>query len=579
VAGSAPPKPRQRYDRRRAGLIVVWLFLVAAGGWLLWLALTDADYAGTRITAVLVALVGWSFTASGLVAWRRRPSNRLGPLMALLGVLWLVGQLMNDPDSPPLVFTVGLIISDGWIVGLVAFLVAFPDGRRLSRADLLLIAPFALAAVVLELIWLLFEDTGPPGNVLLVTPKPELASAIDWTQRVLLASGSILLAVVLARRWLRASKPLRRRLTPTLFGGATLVVSTGNLFLAKLSDGAPNRTLQNLVLATLVGVPIGVVVDILRARLSRLAVGDLVMRLSSDREPEHLRDALAGALGDDSLQVTYWLPEFDGYADIDGRPLELPEDPRRVTKMIDRAGAPVAALVHDPSLREEPALLDAVGAAAGIALENARLHAEVRAAGTRVLEATQSERRRLERDLHDGAQQRLVALSLELGMLEARLGDDPDARRSLEQARGELTRSLEELRELARGIHPAVLTGHGLEVALEGLATRAPVPVRLRIEVDGDLPEAVEVAAYFLVSESLTNVAKYAQASAASVDVVRANGDLVIDVVDDGVGGANAAAGSGLRGLADRVEALGGHLRVTSPAGDGTRLHAEIPCG
>jgi signal transduction histidine kinase len=145
--------------------------------------------------------------------------------------------------------------------------------------------------------------------------------------------------------------------------------------------------------------------------------------------------------------------------------------------------------------------------------------------------------------------------------------------------RRELTQSLEELRELARGIHPAILSGHGLEVALEGLAARAPVPVRLTVELDGRLSEAVEVATYFLVSESLTNVAKYAQASMASVDVVRANGDVVIDVVDDGVGGADPAGGSGLRGLSDRVEALGGRLRVTSPSGDGTRLHAEIPCG
>jgi signal transduction histidine kinase len=337
--------------------------------------------------------------------------------------------------------------------------------------------------------------------------------------------------------------------------------------------------LQNLVLLALIGVPIGVLVDILRARLARLGVGDLVLDLSRNREPAHVRDALARALGDPSLRVAYWLPEFATYADVDGEPMELPDDPNRVTSMVDRTGEPVAALLHDPSLRDEPALLDAVGAAAGIALENARLHAEVRAAGTRVLEATQSERRRLERDLHDGAQQRLVALSLELGMLEAKLGDDPDARKRLAEARGELTRSLDELRELARGLHPAVLTGHGLEIALEGLATRAPVPVRLTVAVDGRLPEAVEVATYFVVSESLTNVAKYAQASTASVDVVRANGDVVIDVVDDGVGGADAAAGSGLRGLADRVEALGGHLRVTSPAGDGTRLHAEIPCG
>jgi signal transduction histidine kinase len=209
------------------------------------------------------------------------------------------------------------------------------------------------------------------------------------------------------------------------------------------------------------------------------------------------------------------------------------------------------------------------------------LHAsveELRGTRERILEVAQSERRRLERDLHDGAQQRLVTLGLDLRLLESRLGSDPEARHSLEQARRELSLSLEELRELARGIHPAIVTGRGLAVALEGLVARAPVPVQLDVDLDGRLPEAIEVAAYFLVAESLTNVAKYAHASAARVHVERANGHLVVDVDDDGVGGASPAGGSGLGGLCDRVEALAGSLAVTSPAGDGTRVHAEIPC-
>jgi signal transduction histidine kinase len=460
------------------------------------------------------------------------------------------------------------------------FLVAFPSGQLVSRTGLLLAAPFAIAAIPLEVAWLLFFDLGggAPGNALLVWPNEDVADAIDTVQRVLLVSGAFLLTAVLARRWLRASPPLRRGLTPLLAGAATMLVATGALVVSKLTGGDPPEFIQNALLISLVGIAVGVLVDILRARLARLAVGDLIVELSRNREPEHLRAALARALGDPSLRLAYWLPEFDSYADLEGRPLELPADERRVTRMVDRAGTPVAALLHDPSLRDEPALLDSVGAAAGIALENARLHAEVRAAGTRVLEATQSERRRLERDLHDGAQQRLVALSLELGMLQARLGEDPDARSAVEQARRELTRSLEELRELARGIHPAILSGHGLEVALEGLAARTPVPVRLTVELEGRLPEPVEVATYFLVSESLTNVAKYAEASSATVDIVRANGDVLVDIADDGVGGASAERGSGLRGLADRVEALGGHLVVTSPAGHGTRVRAEIPC-
>jgi signal transduction histidine kinase len=213
------------------------------------------------------------------------------------------------------------------------------------------------------------------------------------------------------------------------------------------------------------------------------------------------------------------------------------------------------------------------------------LHAEVRArleelrgSRARVIEASQKERQRLERNLHDGAQQRLIALSLELSVLEARLEGDPDAGARLDQARREIATSLEELRDVARGIHPAVVSGHGLEIALEQLAARASVPVRLRVTTGGRLPERVEVAAFYLVSESLTNVAKHSGATSASVDVGRVDGEVFVEVVDDGVGGADTERGSGLRGLADRVEALEGRLRVWSPRGGGTKLRAEIPC-
>jgi signal transduction histidine kinase len=242
-------------------------------------------------------------------------------------------------------------------------------------------------------------------------------------------------------------------------------------------------------------------------------------------------------------------------------------------------------LVHDAALEDERELLDAVTAAAAIALENGRLHAELRArleelrgSRARIVDAGQTERKRLERNLHDGAQQRLIALSLELSVLEERLEGDPDARTRLDQARREIATSLEELRDVARGIHPAVVTGHGLAVALEQLAARAPVPVRLKVEVAGRLPERLEVAAFYLVSESLANIGKHSHAASATVDVARTNGQVVVEVVDDGIGGADTERGSGLRGLADRVEALEGRLRIWSPKGGGTRLRAEIPC-
>ena len=340
------------------------------------------------------------------------------------------------------------------------------------------------------------------------------------------------------------------------------------------------------MLGAYVAIPLVVLGGILRARLARLTVADLFVDLHAEPSPDELRDALARALGDPSLALAYWLPQFQSWSDFEGRPVRLPpEDSGSATTMIDRNGEHVAALIHDPALSDEPELLEAVSAAAGIAIENGRLHVELRArleelrgSRSRVIEAGQKERQRLERNLHDGAQQRLIALSLDLSLLEQELGGDDGTGKRLARARQEIATSLGELREVARGIHPAVVSGHGLAVALEQLTARTPVPVRLSVAVDERLPEQVEVAAYYLVSESLANVAKHASASSASVDVSRTNGQVVVEIVDDGVGGADSERGSGLRGLADRVEALGGRLRVWSPAGGGTRVKAEIPC-
>jgi signal transduction histidine kinase len=252
--------------------------------------------------------------------------------------------------------------------------------------------------------------------------------------------------------------------------------------------------------------------------------------------------------------------------------------------LIVGGGARVAALVHDSALGDEPELLDAVTAAAAIALQTGRLQAELRAnldelrgSRARIIQAGQEERQRLERDLHDGAQQRLIALSLDLSVLQSRL--DADAAAVLARVRREILVSLEELRDVARGLHPAVLTAHGLGIALESLAARATVPVRLTVELDGRVAEAVEVAAYYVVCECLTNIGKHAHATSATVDVARVDGHLRVEVVDDGLGGADTEVGTGLRGLADRVEALGGRLRVWTPRGGGTRVNAEMPCG
>jgi signal transduction histidine kinase len=252
---------------------------------------------------------------------------------------------------------------------------------------------------------------------------------------------------------------------------------------------------------------------------------------------------------------------------------------------VERDGELVAGIVHDELVVDKE--LDSLAAAAAIAIENERLDAELRAkveelreSRSRMLRVGLEERRRLERDLHDGAQQRLVSMALNIRLARDRLRDDPSvAEGLLDSAGAELDAALAELRELARGIHPAVLSDRGLDAALETLAHRAPLPVELTRVEHERLPEAIELAAYFVVAEALTNVAKYAGATHAKVNVGQVNGRLVVEVADDGVGGADPDNGTGLRGLADRLAVIEGRLEVDSPPGRGTTIRARIPCG
>jgi signal transduction histidine kinase len=336
-----------------------------------------------------------------------------------------------------------------------------------------------------------------------------------------------------------------------------------------------------------VAVPLSLGFGLLWGRAARSAVADLVVELERT-PPGRVRDALARVLGDPSLELALWLSDRQTYVDGEGRPVELPgTDAGRAVTVLGPAEAPVAALVHDPALRERGALLVSAGAAARLALENERLQAELlaqltelRASRARIVSAGDEERRRLERDLHDGAQQRLLSLGLALQLAQAKLGPEANgASELLAEADEELRAALDELRELARGIHPALLTEQGLGPAVRSLVDRSPVPVTIASLPERRLPAPAEAATYFLVSEALANVAKYAHASSVRVSVADTDGGVLVDVDDDGVGGADPARGSGLRGLADRVHALDGQLTVESPLGHGTHLHAAIPCG
>ena len=397
----------------------------------------------------------------------------------------------------------------------------------------------------------------------------------------LLLCGAVLLY---ARR--QAAGRSRRRFAALLVDAFGLALVS----LAALSLGAirpwPGIGVVQAVTSLAMGLaPVVFLIGLLDMRLARSDVGGLLVEL--DRDPTlDLQAPLARALHDPSLELAYWLPEQDTWADQNGRPIALPDaDQRRSIRLIYRNNEPVAALFFDPALDDEEELLNAVSAAAGIALENGRLRAELRArlqelqsSRVRVLEAGRRERQRLERNLHDGAQQRLVGITIELGSLENRVTADPQLKQRLTRTREEVSASLDQLRDIARGIYPAVLSGHGLAVALESLTTTAAVPVSLHVGVTERLPEPVEVAAYYIVSEALANIAKHAHANSATVRVEPDGDLLVVEVSDDGIGGAGVLGGSGLRGLRDRAEVLGGHVLIENPAGGGSTIRAEIPC-
>jgi signal transduction histidine kinase len=299
-----------------------------------------------------------------------------------------------------------------------------------------------------------------------------------------------------------------------------------------------------------------------------------------------VREMLAASLGDHSVTIAYWLPDRGAFVDEAGHRVELPDrSSGRTWTAVERDGRRVAAIIHDVALDTSRELVQAAAAASSLAIDNERLKADLRArleelrvSRLRIVEAGDAARRRIERDLHDGAQQQLVSLSLQIRVLRARLKQDPELSALVDQLSELLAAALSELRELARGIHPAILTAHGLGPAVSALGDRVPLPVEMDLDPEGRLPAPVEAAAYFVVSEALTNVVKYAQAPLARVRIHRAGDELIVRVEDDGVGGAQVGGGSGLNGLQDRVSAVGGTLAIDSPPGGGTRLEARMPC-
>jgi signal transduction histidine kinase len=548
------------------------------------LALASDHVREPGLQAALMAWVTLAYIFAGLVAWRLRPESRLGPLMVAAGFAMFGATLAWANRALP--FTIGQAFD---LLPAVLFLhvfLAYPSGTLQRRSERLLVGAGYAIAVGLELVGMALGGFGPD-NLLELTAQPDAAAVLLDAQLIALSTFSVTGIVMLAARRRSTGRPLRHSIALMTDAFALALVMIAVLFVLGAFDGPGFETVRRITFFAIGLAPVAFLWGLLSAHLARSAVADLIVELRATPAPEGLRDALARALRDPSLALAYWIPQFRSWVDLRGRAIEPPRpDHRRAVTLIDRDGEHVAALVHDQSLGDEPRLLDAVSAAAGIALENGRLHAELEArleelkgSRGRVIEAAQRERQRLEHNLHDGAQQRLVALSLELTLLERHLGEkDPEAGARLGHARNQIATSLDELRAVAHGLHPAVVSGHGLPVALESLAVDAPVPLTLDVRLEERLPEAIEVAAYYVVSESVANIGKHAMAASATIVVSCEDGTVVVEVIDDGVGGADTEAGSGLRGLADRIEALDGRLRVWTPRGVGTRVRAEIPC-
>jgi signal transduction histidine kinase len=510
-----------------------WLIaLLAVGGAVLGVAAEAASDAGLDQSAADLA-TGWTLVACGLWGLHRRPAQRRWALVVAAGLTWFAGNFAAGADlvyfhRGPLVHAVIAATREASPLGLVAVAAGYADGLVVGGAN-------------------------------------------GWLTLAVIA----LLGLIAARR-----RP-DRRVAGSI---SALVLALGLGASTVLLDVTADYTRTALYAyeAAVAAVALLLVAGAARELRVHGSVTDLVVELGPARRSQGVRHALARVLGDPSLTIGYWLSDGGRYVDLEGNPFALPEPGvGRATTVVERDGQRIAALVHDASLLDDPQLVVAVREAAGLMLVNDRLQVEaearlteLRASRERIVTARDEQRRRLARRLHDRVERRLTDVAAEVR--RARASTAADQLELLDLIDGELDEARDELRALGRGIHPRLLTERGLAPALAALGEHAPVPVALTVP-DGRLPAGVEAAAYFVCSEALANVAKHAHATRVRCDVGRNGDTLHLTVADDGVGGADAGLGSGLRGLSDRVEALGGRLRISSPPGSGTTIAVTLP--
>ncbi|MEV5962596.1 sensor histidine kinase [Kribbella sp. NPDC051952] len=544
-------------------------------------------------------LLPWLYLVAGLIAWTRQPRNRTGVLLILTGVAYLM--YLFDATRIPLLWTIGLAFELAILPALALLLLAFPGGRLTQRWERLAV----LAACVAVLCWTTIPAFGVdpleigcgdcPPDLNLIRAGPEVVDLIDRIYAVFpsrvyfMVPMFVGLAAVCVLRWWRASGPLRRISGPVVVAAVPLLLAFSVQIVAnslKFYDTHPEVLRAAREVGTYAGLlhPLAILAGLSLAWVRQARIGELVTELADHSRLDLVEQAMARVLGDPSLTIGRWDVTTQRYLTANGA--VLADRSGQTTTYFEHDGDPMIAVLHDSALLDDADLLSSAGAAVRMAVDNDRLRAElnaqlaeVRASRARIVVAADNERRRLERDLHDGAQQRLVSLALDARVTAAKLAieGDPASACSVDAIADGLTTALDELRELARGIHPSILVDEGLDSALRSLTEHSAVPVRLLAVPAERLEPAIEAVAYFVISEALANAAKHASATEVCVSVRRTDGRLVVEIRDDGKGGADPE-GSGLRGLADRVAAVDGRLGVDSPPGRGTCVRAEIPC-
>ena len=545
----------------------------------------QCDKISTETEAARI-VAGLSFVAAGMLALGWERFHRVGVLLTLVGCSWFIYEL--GYVYQPIPYTAARLTDGLWQPMLAHLAIAFPSGRLRSRWDrMVAVAAYASYALVSPISLAFWHSRGPrltAINLLFVQDNPRFEGVVELTGQGLVIAMAIAVFATVLWHWRLASLPGRRALAPLLWASGPLAAVVGMYALVG------TRYFPSLLPLAMTALPVAFAMGLLRIRLQRAGISGLVVELGEHPQPGRLQAALARALQDPTLKVAYWARESRQFVDVAGAPVEIPSEASdAVASRIERDGELIAMLVHDRALLDDAELVNASVAATRLALNNERLEAEVsaqlqevRASRARIVAVRDAERQRLERDLHDGAQQRLVTLSLALKLLQARLasGDDRLAQTTLREAIDELGVALSELRELARGIHPAILTEAGLGPALRSLAERMPIPVKVTVAPEERrLPQQIEVACYYVAAEALANISKHARATSATVDVTQHVATLRVRIDDDGRGGADPTRGSGLQGMIDRVRALDGQVAIDSPAGAGTRITASIPTG